>query len=122
MSELDDALLSFSVVMREDQRKAEEWKMHSPSEEEKSAWFQVRSERVTRWSNASSEFDESRVFVTVVCGKDTTKTLGELGVFVSRLASDITKDAGSYDRKKTELAKKLLEAKVAIRRELEVDL
>jgi hypothetical protein len=122
MSELDDALLGFSVVMREDQKNAVAWKTQAPSDEEKLAWFQTRSERVMRWSKASSEFDESKLFVTVVCGRDSIKAFLELGVFVSRLASDITKDAASYEREKAELHKKLLEAKMAIRKELEVDL
>jgi hypothetical protein len=122
VSELDEALLSLSIVMREDQKNTEEWKTNAPSDEEKLAWFQTRSEGVMRWSKASREFDESNLFVTVVCGRDSIKAFLELGVFVSRLASNITKDAASYEREKVELYKKLLETKTAIRKELEVDI
>jgi hypothetical protein len=121
MSEIEDALLSFSIVMKEDQKKAEEWKTHAPAEGEKLAWFQTRSERVTRWTKAATEFDESKLFITVVCGADSIKTFLELGILVSGLASDITKDAANYERRSVELHKKLFEAKKAIRKELEVD-
>jgi len=85
------------------------------------SWTEIKSERLHRWSKASTEFDETRTFVTVVCSKETAMVFNEVGVFINGLAAEMIKNPHRYDEARTELFTKLFAAKKAMRLELEVD-
>jgi hypothetical protein len=121
LSEVEDAMLGFATVMREDQAKQEAWATAAPSVTEELSWGQVRAERVTRWSKASTAFDESRLFVAIVCGKDAKLAFEDLGAFISALAGQVSKGQNAYKTSRPDLIKKILVARNAIRKELEVD-
>jgi hypothetical protein len=121
MSEVDDALLGLSIAIKEDHKKQKAWEAQSPEDAERLSWMQLRGERFSRWSKASTEFDESRVFVTVVCGEEASQAFAELGAFVNKLSAEMTRDPESYDKSRSELFTKLLRAQKAMRKELEVD-
>jgi hypothetical protein len=121
ISEIDDAMLGNSVMLREDRAKEKGWKTLPPSMEEQLSWAQIKNDRLMRWSRASSAFDVSRAFVAIVCSKEAALAFSELGAFASALASQMTQDAEAYDTGKPELFKKILLAQRAIRKELEVD-
>src|SRR5579864_671592 len=69
LSELDDALLSYSVTMKEDRAQKLAWEIKKPSDDEILGWEQPKNERLARWMKASTEFDQSRLFVSIVCSK-----------------------------------------------------
>jgi len=121
ISEIDDAMLSNSVVLKEDRAKQKEWGATPPSLEEQLTWGQTKHERLIRWSKASSEFDVSRAFVLIVCSKEATETFSELGRCTNTLAAQMTQNPDAYDSGRLELFKKILLAQKAIRKELEVD-
>jgi hypothetical protein len=121
ISEIDDAMLSNSVVLKEDRAKQEEWGTRTPSMEEQITWGETKNERLMRWSKASSEFDVSRAFVFIICGKEAAQAFSELGVCINSLAAQMIQDPGAYDSGRPELFKKILLAQKAIRKELEVD-
>ncbi len=121
ISEIDDAMLSNSVVLKEDRSKQKEWKERSPSMEEQLSWGQTKHERLMRWSKASSEFDVSRAFVLIVCSKEASQAFSELGAYVNNLAAQMIQNPDAYDSGRLELFKKILLAQKAIRKELEVD-
>ncbi len=121
LSEVEDALLGVSIVLKEDHAKKKKWETEKPLQEEELAWSQVRNERMTRWSKASTDFDESRAFVRIVCGKEAALVFSELGSFIHKLVEEMTKDPERYDSARPELLKKILEAQKAMRTELEVE-
>ena len=121
ISEIDDAILSNSVVLKEGRAKQKEWETRTPSMEEQLSWAQAKNERLIRWSKASSEFDVSRAFVLIVCSKEAAQAFIELGAYVNTLAAQMTQNPDAYDTAKTELFRKILLAQKAIRKELEVD-
>ena len=121
LAEIDDALISYSIVMKEDRKKQKQWESAPPTATEQLGWGQTKYERLMRWSKASSEFDESRSFVTIVCGKDSIKACYEFSMFIRKVGGTISEDPDIYDRSRAELSKKLLEAQMAIRKEIGVD-
>jgi hypothetical protein len=121
LAEIDDALLSASIALKEDRKRQGLQKAQGSSPEEELSWGEIRAERMTRWTKASMEFDGSHAFVTTVCSRETGKVFWELGAFINKLAADMTKDIGAYDDARPELFKKILMAQMAIRKELEVD-
>jgi hypothetical protein len=121
ISEIDDAMLSNSVVLKADRAKQKEWEARTPSMEEQLSWGQTKNERLMRWSKASSEFDVSRAFVLIVCSKGASQAFSELGTYINTLAPQMTQNPDAYDSGRLELIKKILLAQKAIRKELEVD-
>lgn len=73
MSEIDDAMLSHSVVLKEDRAKQKEWEIRTASTEQQLSWSQSKQERLMRWRKASSEFDVSRAFVLIVWSKEASQ-------------------------------------------------
>lgn len=121
ISQIDDATLSSSIVLKEDRSKRIQWEARTPSIEEQFAWEQTKHERLVRWTKAASEFDVSQAFVGIVCTKEAAQAFRELGTFMHTLAAHLTQDPDAYDRGRTEFFKKILLAQKAIRKELEVD-
>jgi len=121
ISEIDDAMLSNSVVLKEDRAKQKEWEIQTPSTEQRLSWSQSKHERLMRWSKASSEFDVSRAFVLIVCSKEASQAFSELGAYVNTLAAQMTQNPDAYDTGRLEVFKKILLAQKGIRKELEVD-
>lgn len=121
VSEIDDAILSFSILMKEDHAKRKAWEAQRPSHDEEFGWLEVKSERLPKWSKASTEFDESRAFVRITCSTEASQAFSELGTIVNNTAAALTKDPDGYDKAKLELFKKIAIAQIAIRKELEVD-
>jgi len=60
----DNALLSYSMILKVD---------HTEDE----AWVQTVHDRLVKWLDAANALDESRILVTVVCGEETKKALDE---------------------------------------------
>ncbi|MGH9745026.1 MAG: hypothetical protein ACRD59_02800 [Candidatus Acidiferrales bacterium] len=121
VSEVDDAMLSYSIVTKEDHAQEKQWKAQKPSPEQELSWAGTKHEHLMRWRKVSTGFDESRAFVTIVCSKDAALTFVDLGAFMNNLAAAMTKDPDAYDKARPELFKKILIAQMTIRKELEVE-
>jgi hypothetical protein len=121
ISEIDDAMLSNSIVLKEDRARQKEWETRTPLMEEQLTWRQAKYERLMRWSKAASDFDVSRAFVLIVCSKEAAQAFSELGTYITTLAAQMIQNPDVYDSARSELFKKILLAQKAIRKELEVD-
>ena len=121
IAEVDDAMLSYATVVKEDHAKQKVWATVPPTMEEQLNWAEAKHERQNRWSTVSTAFDESRLFAGIVCGKEGKGAFEELGAFINRLAAQMTKDPNAYESSRADLINKILLTRNAIRKELEVD-
>jgi len=121
ISEIDDGLLSNSIVLKEDRAIHKVWEAQTPSQAEELSWAQTKHDRLIHWRKVSSEFDMSEAFVLIVCSKGAAEAFRELGKCVTALAADMIKNPDAYDSARPELFRKILLAQKAIRTELEVD-
>jgi len=77
---------------------------------------------LVRWSNAAAAFDETRLFVSIICGQEAKEAFEHFGIFTKWIARGITKkDAEMYQKSKTERDKRRVAVRAAIRKELGVD-
>lgn len=115
LSAIEDALLSLDSVLQIEQK--EDKTQNLP-------WAEIKHENVMKWSRASTRFDESSLFVRVVCGKDAALAFETFGAYANFLASAITaeKNWKIYADSRKELLNKHLTINIAIRKELEVDI
>lgn len=110
LPELEDALLSVDSVLRTENQN------RKPGDPE---WYEAKAERMERWSKATTAFDETRLFVSVVCGREANDAFDEVGMFANSVAAEITKnDLEIYRKSYPELCKKILRLKAAVRKEL----
>jgi hypothetical protein len=121
IAEVDDAMLSYATVVKEDHAKQKVWATVPPTTGEQLNWAEAKHERQNRWSTVSTAFDESRLFAEIVCGKEGKGAFEELGAFINRLAAQMTKDPNAYESSRADLINKILLTRNAIRKELEVD-
>jgi hypothetical protein len=121
LSEVEDAMLSYGSAMKLDRAKQRDWATAPPSIAEKVPVQQAVAESATKWSKASAALDETRLFVGIVCGKDTREAFEDLRKFVSTLAVQIAKVPDAYQTSRPDLLKKVAAARDSIRKELEVD-
>ena len=105
LAEVDDALLSMDATLKVGRD-----------------WNETKRERFTRWREASTAFDETRLFVGTVCTKETREAFDNVGRIANLVAAGITqKDAQIYDKSRAEFFKALLVARVAVRKELGIE-
>jgi hypothetical protein len=121
LATFDDELLSYSILMRQDYKKREEWESSPPSPDGKLSWLEMQSDGRRKWNVVSRDFDESRALITAVCCKETAEAFNDLGSFVNKLAADVTRGADVYDGARLDLFKKMTLAQKAVRKELGVD-
>ena len=108
-------------MLKEDRSKQENWKLKEPSQEAVKSWNELKHDRLKLWVKAAADFDESRTFAAIVCGRETVVIINDLAAFVNRLAVQMTENPDSYDSQSDELFEKIATVRDAIRKELEVD-
>jgi hypothetical protein len=113
LAAVDDALNTYSSALRLERNKQ--------VQEDSSVWLEEKLRILERWSKASTAFDETRLFVGVVCGKETKDAVDDLWNLVTRIGMGISKDVAVYDNLRPEFSKKLLTVREAIRKELGID-
>lgn len=118
ISELDDAMSTYSAVLREDRMKQ---KVQTPSMEEQLVWEQAKKDRLIEWNKAFTEFDVSRAFVRIVCGEEATAAFNELAAWINKLTEEMVGNPDAYLSGRTELSRRIALVQKAIRKELEVD-
>ena len=109
LADIDDALISYDSVLRVTHNR----------QDDDVASASAKHEALMRWSRASTAFDETKLIVRIVCGKETTEAFDQFALFIRLIAAGINKnDLGIYKQSGRELATKLLEVQSAIRKEL----
>lgn len=109
LSELENALLAYGAILKTE-------KSHEPS------WNETFLERGKRWLAATTAFDETALLVAIVCSKETKDAIDGFDILANRVAAEVGKmQAEAYDKSSGDLSRKLFAARVAIRRELEID-
>ena len=95
----------------------------SNDDEDPNAWTEIRHSKVKQWSAAAEAFDETRTLVAVVCSAETCHAVEEFAVFASHIASKIAQDDDTkiYGSSHSELYKKILGLRMAVRKELGID-
>jgi hypothetical protein len=112
LAEVDDSLLAYaSALQLEDNKQVQEDR----------SWVEGKLELLERWSKSSTAFDETKLFVDVVCVKETKDAIDDLWSVLHRIGTRIGKEAGIYRKMKPEFALKLLTVRNAIRKELGID-
>src|SRR6202049_1430581 len=111
VAEVDEALVSLDSTLQVEQR---------PDDP---VFIQSVYKKTVKWSDASSRFDDAKLLVAIVCRKETIEAIDDFGLFVGQVATEITKnrDAEICKKSRKELALKLIAARAAIRKELEMD-
>lgn len=121
LAAVDDAMIGLTSVMIQDQANQRDWAAVAPPAEQRLAWEQRYIEMSTAWTASTSKFYETRIFASIVCGKETTAVFDDLGSFMNKLAIEIKKNPDAYRASRSELIEKIFAAQGAIRKELEVD-
>lgn len=84
--------------------------------------LKLKSQAVQKWGEEATKFDEVRMLVGIVCGKEVTDACNAFGMFARRIAIKIGEnDAEIYDKSEKEFVAKSIAAATAIRKELEMD-
>jgi hypothetical protein len=115
LADVEDGLLALEVVLQVEHKE--------PKKEDDLGWVESKHARMTKWTRASSEFDEARLLVLMVCEKETIQAFDQFGAFASIVAAKTTagKDFLIYNNSQVELFKKRLAVRVAVRKELAID-
>jgi hypothetical protein len=110
MAEVDDALLSLHSVHK------------FVSQPEGPDWEQKKSNAQQRWNRASTVFQETRVLVEIVCGREAKVAFEQFDSLGTNIFVKIGKgDFEAYSNSKTDYLKSLLAARAAIRKELGIE-
>jgi hypothetical protein len=113
LAAVDDALNTYSSALR--------LELNKQVQKDSSAWLEEKLGILAKWSKASTAFDETKLFVGVVCGKETRDAVDALWEVVTRIGKGISKDVTVYENARPEIYKKLLTVREAIRKELGID-
>jgi hypothetical protein len=70
---------------------------------------------------ATNAFDETKLWVSVVCGEAVTVAIQNLAIVSLKIAADLVNGEDLYDKQKPEFVERLLAARDAIREELRID-
>jgi len=113
LAAVDDALNTYSSALR--------LELNKQVQADSSGWLEEKLGILAKWGRASTEFDETKLFVGVVCGKETRDAVDAFWEVVTRIGKGISKDVTIYDNARPEFYKKLLTVREAIRKELGID-
>jgi hypothetical protein len=119
LSEVEAALLSYWSTMAVNKVKQRDWATTAPTPAETLPWKATMTETLKKWGQTSTAFDETRMFVGIVCGREAIDAFEDLGQFVNALVVQCREDPDAYNN--PDLERKVLAARNAIRKELEVD-
>jgi hypothetical protein len=85
-------------------------------------WFHEKAEATTRWSDASTRFEETSLLLGIVCGKETNDASASLKLFALQIAAKTMHgDLEAYRTSREELCRKSFVLETTIRKELEID-
>jgi hypothetical protein len=114
ISALDEALTKYKTYV--------DVRSKATNKDDNDAWYVTGLRTTRRWSKAHASFDESRMLVNVVCGKDVKTALDELSAVIGKIIPGLIADDGNvYDEHHEAFFKAILKSRAAIRKELGAD-
>ena len=113
LADIEDALVSLDSVLQVERKE----------QKESLAWAESKNERMMKWSRASTAFDESKLLIAMVCGKETKDAFEAYGLFALQVATKISpgNDLEIYLKSTPELFKKHSAVRAAVRKEMGLD-
>jgi hypothetical protein len=110
LSVLDKAVVAYGATLKIDENLRD------------GAWDSVFHRGAAKLRDASSAFNETQQLVAVVCNKETHRAFESYSLFAGEVGLGITaKDANIFEKSHSELVRKFLDLRAAIRKELEID-
>jgi len=107
--ELDNGLVTLDSLLRVSNLEAEQL-------------AEARHEATRGWNDATKRFDETRLLVAITCSKETIAALNSFYLFITQLGAKLVhKDSDAYSQSGKELAKGMMAARLAIRKELGIE-
>jgi hypothetical protein len=107
ITEVDDSLMSLDSTMK-----------IGPRFDHNQTLEESKAKKLERWNKAISALDETRFFVTVVCGKETIDAVENYATLATQIADAFKDDAEAYAKQYKELTRRMLVSRLAIRKEL----
>jgi hypothetical protein len=86
-------------------------------------WQEHRVKHLQRFRRASASFDESRLLIAIVCGKQTREGFDRIAKVLGQIALGLTQNADPaiYQRSQKEFVTGRLAVNVAVRKELGIE-
>ncbi|HEY2471054.1 MAG TPA: hypothetical protein VGI45_24880 [Terracidiphilus sp.] len=107
ISEVDDSVMSLSSTLK-----------LGPQFDHNATWEESKAKKLKRWDKAISALDETRFFVTVVCGKEMINAIDNYAGLATQIVAAFKDDVEAYSKQNRELTKRMLISRLAIRKEL----
>lgn len=107
ITEVDDSLMSLNSTLK-----------IGPQFDHHLMWEESKAKALKRWNKGISALDETRFFVTVVCGKDTINAVDDYATLATQIVAAFKNDAEAYAKQTKELTRRMLVSRLAIRKEL----
>jgi hypothetical protein len=107
ITEVDDSLMSLDSIIK-----------IGPQFDHNQTWEESKAKKLERWNKAISALDETRFFVTVVCGKEAINAVDNYATLATRIAVAFKDDAEAYAKQSKELTRRMFVSRLAIRKEL----
>ncbi len=92
ITEVDDSLMSLDSTIKV-----------GPRFEHNQTWEESKAKKLKRWDKAISALDETRFFVTVVCGKETINAVDDYARLATQIVPAFKDDASAYAKQSREL-------------------
>lgn len=111
MAAVEDGLLELDSIVQVE---------HKESKQGDEAWAHAKADKIIKWSDTSAAFDETRLFVGVVCAKDTRKAFDDFGSLANIVAAKLSpgNDGEILKKSRTELTRNRMTVEIALRKEL----
>lgn len=107
ITEVDDSLMTLDSAIK-----------IGPRFDHNQTWEKSKAKKLERWAKAISALDETRFFVTVVCGKETINAVDNYATLAMQIGAAFEDDAEAYAKQCKELMRRMLVSRLAIRKEL----
>jgi hypothetical protein len=107
ITEVDDSLMSLNSTIK-----------LGPKFDHNQIWEESKAEKLKRWDKAISALDETRFFVTVVCGKETINAIDNYATLAVQIVVGFKSDDEAHEKERKEFTRRMLVSRLAIRKEL----
>lgn len=107
--ELDNGLLTLDSLLHMDDPEGDQW-------------LKAKHQALIGWNDTIKKFEETQLLIGVICSKETSRVLYDVALFIKELAGRLVKkELGAYNQSSGMLAKALMAARIAIRKELGIE-
>jgi len=107
ITEVDDSLMSLNSAIA-----------LGPKFDHNHIWEESKANAMTRWDKAISALDETRFFVTVVCGAEMINAIDNYATLATQIVAGFKGNDEAYAKDGKELTRRMLISRLVIRKEL----